>query len=101
MDARLMPGDRLVNVKYISSYFHPDEIAVVEYLNNLELRNERNNHCVPMVCKALHQTQQTSFLVTPLLRPYDDPQFGTVGEVVSFLDQLFKVCLNDPKLCKV
>lgn len=91
MDARLFPEDQLVNVKYIATYFHPEEVGVLEYLNHPALRNDLRNLCVPLVREPLRPSQETSYIVTPLLRRFDEPRFDTVGELVGFLTQVFRV----------
>ena len=91
MDATMAPNNRLVNLKYVSSYFHEDEVAVVEYLNGRDLRQDPDNHTVPLARETLRSTKDTSFLVMPLLRGYDDPRMDTIGELVECLDQTFKV----------
>lgn len=32
-----------------------------------------------------------TLMVMPYLRPFDDPEFGTIGEVVDFLKQTLEV----------
>lgn len=91
MDATMAPDDRLVNLKYVSSYFHEHEVAVVEYLNGRDLRQDPDNHTVPLLRDTLQSTEKASFLVMPLLRGYDDPRMDTIGELVECLDQTFKV----------
>ncbi|TCD70350.1 hypothetical protein EIP91_003702 [Steccherinum ochraceum] len=92
MDARLFPGDHLVNVKYIASYFHPDEVGVMQYLNSPELRSYPDNACVPLVRGPLRDPANSdiSYVVTPLLRDFDDPRFDTKGEALGCLMQVFK-----------
>ncbi len=41
-------------------------------------------------CQILH-LESKLLLVTPYLRPFDDPAFGAVGEVVDFIQQTLKV----------
>lgn len=86
----------MVTVKYVSSSMHPNEVDVVEYLNSHDLRNDRNNHCIPLILEPLRHSKDTSFLVSPLLRIYDDPRFNSIGELVEFVDQATKVrCSHD------
>ncbi|THH31343.1 hypothetical protein EUX98_g2857 [Antrodiella citrinella] len=89
IDAKLS-NDKMVTVKYVSSCMHPNEVSVVEYFNSPDLRKDRNNHCIPLVLEPLHHSKDTSFLVSPLLRTYDNPRFSTIGEFVEFIDQSFK-----------
>ena len=34
----------------------------------------------------------TSYIVMPLLRPFDNPEFSTIGEVIDFVTQILEVC---------
>ncbi|KAH8107784.1 hypothetical protein BXZ70DRAFT_912609 [Cristinia sonorae] len=90
LDATVLSSNQLVSVKCINSFFHQDEVSVVEYLNSSDLKNDDRNHCVPLVLDTLHPAKDKSFMVTPLLRSFDDPQFDTIGELVDFLRQAFE-----------
>lgn len=37
---------------------------------------------------------EVDYIVMPVLRPYDDPEFGAVGEVIEFVTQILEVCPN-------
>lgn len=66
-----------------------EEVAIARYLTSDHLLQDPWNHCVP----ALDSFQDpefpvVSFMVMPILRPFNDPEFGARGEVVDFVTQI-------------
>lgn len=50
------------------------------------------NHCVPILDVLEDPIDPTqSLLVMPYLRPFNDPDFGAIGEVVDFVEQTLEV----------
>lgn len=50
------------------------------------------NHCVQLLEVLPDPLQADSALmVMPYLRPFDDPEFGAIGEVVEFVKQILEV----------
>jgi len=53
------------------------------------------NHCVPVVEFIPDPSVfGACYLVMPLLRPFNDPEFAVIGEVVEFIQQVLDV--RDP-----
>jgi hypothetical protein len=71
---------------------HPYEIDTATSLCSRQLASDPLNHCVPIyeVLKVPEDDDKV-ILVMPLLRPWDEPEFKTVGEGVDFFRQLFEV----------
>jgi hypothetical protein len=82
----------LVVLKRIQPSIHPHEIEVGKFLASEPLRRQRENHCVEMldVLQVPGEDDET-ILVLPLLRPFDNPPFETIGEIIDFTLQVFEV----------
>jgi hypothetical protein len=50
---------------------------------------EPRNHCVPVLDTFIEE--DIVYIVMPLLRPFNDPPFLAVAEVIDFIDQLVEV----------
>jgi hypothetical protein len=50
---------------------------------------EPRNHCVPILDTFIDE--DIVYIVMPLLRPFNDPPFLAVAEVIDFIDQLVEV----------
>ena len=59
------------------------------------LPTERRNHCVSIYetidLPEADEQGRNSLVVMPFLVPWNEPEFGTVGEVVDFCAQVFEV----------
>ncbi|CCM01524.1 uncharacterized protein FIBRA_03580 [Fibroporia radiculosa] len=64
------------------------EIAIASFLSSSSLRKDPSNHCIP-VLDTLPDPLETnkSLLIMPYLRPFNDPEFRAIGEVVEFVQQ--------------
>jgi len=50
------------------------------------------NHCVPILDAFQDPViPDFSYIVMPLLRLFDNPEFGAMGEVIDFVTQLLEV----------
>ena len=50
------------------------------------------NHCVPILDAFLDPIiPEVSYIVMPLLRRFDSPEFGVIGEVIDFVTQVLEV----------
>lgn len=80
-----------VVLKRIQPSLHPHEIEIGRFLASEPLRQQRENHCVEMldVLQVPNETDE-AILVFPLLRPFDDPPFETIGEIIDFALQVFE-----------
>ncbi|KAI0077838.1 hypothetical protein K474DRAFT_1707019 [Panus rudis PR-1116 ss-1] len=64
------------------------EAQIGQYLSRLEVRDDPRNHCVPIL-DVLPDPLDLShqLIVMPYLRPFNDPEFMTIGEVADFARQ--------------
>lgn len=71
-----------------------EELEIGRYLisDGSQSQAGSRNHCVPIL-DAFHDLfmGDVNYIVMPLLRPFDDPEFGFVGEVVDFVTQVIEV----------
>jgi len=76
------------------------EAEIARSLSSQPLRRDPRNHCVPIldvftishVSTRTHKKYDWTILVMPLLRKFDDPPFETIGDCVSFGQQILEVC---------
>ncbi|KAL6300708.1 hypothetical protein BKA93DRAFT_865912 [Sparassis latifolia] len=63
-----------------------DEVRIASYLSRPEVSSHPLNHCVRVldIFPDLFD-QETAFLVMPYLRPFNNPDFGAIGEVTEFV----------------
>ena len=87
-----MQDERPVAIKYLKRSSHPHEVDISRYLSSIELVDDPRNHCCPLI-DVLEDPEDANvqLLVMPLLRPYHDPRFTTVGEALEFFRQMFEV----------
>lgn len=82
----------MVALKKINQTEHPYEVEIGLYFSSKTLASLPANHCVPIYdVLELDGDGDVTLLVMPLLRPYANPCFDTVGEVVDCFRQLFEV----------
>jgi hypothetical protein len=90
LDAARVEDNKSVVIKRVK--VGSDEVAICRMLSSPELRNDPHNHAVPILDYFTKDDESKhGFLVMPLLRKFDDPPFGTVGEVVDFVRQMLQV----------
>jgi hypothetical protein len=79
-------------LKKIDTTHHPEEARISLFFSSPELQSDPRNHCVPTY-DVLHvpESSNTSILVMPRLRKYDDPPFINVGEAVDYFGQIIEV----------
>lgn len=71
---------------------YPDnEREILEFLRSPHLRSDPKNHTVPLLDVFKLPVSGDTVLVMPLLRPFHNPRFQTVGEAVEFFRQIFEV----------
>ena len=88
MDAKRLQDNALVAIKSIEKY--SEEIHIAQFLTSI---HEMQNHCVPVLDIIADPIDpQWSLVVMPFLRAFNDPELGTVGEVIDFVDQTLEVC---------
>lgn len=92
IDATRTSDGRTVTLKRIKRETHPYEADIALYFSVQTLASNPANHCVPVYeVFTLDGEDDTIIMVMPLLRPYDDPSFDTIGEAVECFRQLFEV----------
>ncbi|KII93045.1 hypothetical protein PLICRDRAFT_377913 [Plicaturopsis crispa FD-325 SS-3] len=65
-----------------------DEAEIAKFLSSPALRSNLYNHCVPILDTFPDPVKPgRSYLVMPLLRQFNDPEFTSVGEAVDFVRQ--------------
>ena len=58
------------------------------------LQNPKN-HCAPILDAFQDPLiSDVSYIVMPLLRPFDSPEFGAIGEVIDFVTQVLGVRIS-------
>lgn len=90
VDATRVADGSQVTIKTVSR--HNDEVTIARRLSSKELLRDPSNHCVP-VLDVFDDPFDTSkaLMVMPYLRPFDDPEFRTIGEVMDFISQTLEV----------
>ncbi|EIW54116.1 uncharacterized protein TRAVEDRAFT_74378 [Trametes versicolor FP-101664 SS1] len=83
IDARRKSDGKLVSVKMFPNNSQESHIALL-----LSSINDSQNRCIPVyeVLRDPYQPQ-TSLMVMPYLRPCNDPDFVTVGDIIEFVGQ--------------
>ena len=82
----------MVILKRIKRGVNPYEADIALYFSSQPFESQAANHCVPVYeVFTLNGEGDTMIMVMPLLRPYNDPDFDTIGEAVECFRQLFEV----------
>jgi len=91
LDATRISDGKMVAIKAVCKSVHPLEVEITQFFSSEPVSSDLRNHCTPLY-DVLQDPYDgdTSLLVLPLLRQYDDPRFQTVGEAVEFFRQLFQ-----------
>ncbi|CDO69424.1 hypothetical protein BN946_scf184791.g19 [Trametes cinnabarina] len=86
MDAVRISDRSLVAIKVVKS--REQELQIAQFLSSLQ---HTSNHCVP-VLDVLEDPLDTSqsLVVMQYLRPWNDPEFVMVGDVVDFVKQMLE-----------
>jgi hypothetical protein len=89
MDATTRDGV-VVCIKFIEK--KSSEVDIARYLSSDQLLRHPKNHTVPILDSFQDPIMpEVNHIVMPLLRPFDDPEFVFIGEVVDFVDQILEV----------
>lgn len=86
MDATRRRDGSLVAIKVTRN--DTEEIAIASFLSSSKLLADLRNHTAPLL-EVMHDASDSkaSFMVMPYLRPFNNPEFGAVGEAVEFVRQ--------------
>lgn len=89
IDATRRSDNFLVAIKFTRN--DTRELGIAQYLT--EQRSPRN-HCIPVFDVIPDPSEpQMALIVMPYLRPFNDPEFGTIDEVMDFIRQSLEVRL--------
>ena len=93
MDATRTEDNRIVVIKRIKT--RTQESKICQMLSTPERINDPHNHAVPLLDYFVDDANaEDAFIVMPLLRRFDDPEFTSVDEVIDFARQVFEVGLS-------
>ncbi|KAI0669460.1 kinase-like domain-containing protein [Trametes maxima] len=82
---RISDGTRIA-IKSVSN--ETDEVRISQLVSSI---GGGDNHCVSIIEVILDPLDRTrSLLVMPYLRPYNNPELQSVGDVVSFVSQMLQ-----------
>lgn len=91
-DAKRVSDGADVVLKIIRLNVHPHEVDIGQFLSSVP---DPKNKCVPIYeVLVVPDADNTVLIVMPLLRPWNNPPFQTIGETVDFFGQLFEVVLE-------
>ncbi|TFY71477.1 hypothetical protein EVG20_g1544 [Dentipellis fragilis] len=94
MDAMRASDGTYVTLKkldFVHSRSSTEEVDINNYLSSHDLLSDPRNHCARAIqILQMPDEQNVYILVMPLLRPFDDPGFTTIGEAVAFFTQIFE-----------
>lgn len=69
-----------------------DEIEIAKFLSSPALSHNDSNHCVTVIDSFQDPMKLDEYyMVMPMLRTFDEPEFGAIGEVVDFVGQILEV----------
>jgi hypothetical protein len=103
LDAKRQAGGAIVCIKRIKPKRYasdlPDlkversnETTIARYLSSEQMSRYPTNHCVPILDYFEDPVDSdVEYIVMPVLRPFNNPEFRFIGEVVDFVTQLLEV----------
>ncbi|KAH7875633.1 uncharacterized protein C8R40DRAFT_1146570 [Lentinula edodes] len=90
MDAVRISDNKPVMLKAVSRIIHPQEVKIGMYFSDKSIASDPRNHCIPIYDVFPVADSEMDLIVMPVLRPFENPQFDTVGEVIAFIQQLLE-----------
>ena len=90
MDATRLRDGKRVMLKKVIPEEGPYELQISRMFS--EVATNPRNHCVPLLDVITLPNSSQRLMVTPFLRPFDNPRFQTFGEFVAFFTQVCEVC---------
>jgi hypothetical protein len=91
MDATRLRDSKRVMLKKVLPEEGPYELQISRMFSS-EVATDPRNHCVPLLEVITLPNSGQQLMVTPFLRPFDNPHFQTFGEFVAFFTQVCEVC---------
>ncbi|KAI0351971.1 kinase-like protein [Trametes cingulata] len=87
IDATRRSDGQVVAIKSVKK--RGQEVEISLFLSSLQQR--RDNHCVPVVDVLDDPLNPSrSLMIMQYLRPYDDPEFLMIGDVIDFVTQMLE-----------
>ena len=95
MDATRIRDNRQVMFKKVLPAEGPHELNINQLFSSPELARAPHNHCAPLLdVIELQRLGTQKLMVSPFLRPFNQPQMQTFGEFVAFFSQICEVWLG-------
>ena len=92
LDAVCISDNSLVALKLVDGECNTHEVEISQYLSSEPLCSNPRNHLVPILdVFSVPDEPSLTIMVLPLLWACNDPSWQTVGEVLSFIRQIFEV----------
>lgn len=90
MDATRVSDGKVVAIKQVEP--SSPEIEIGEMLSTPESLQDPMNHCVPVLDHFSNPEEpNVAYVVMPLLRKFDDPEFYGISEILDFMAQMLEV----------
>ncbi|TEB23480.1 other/AgaK1 protein kinase [Coprinellus micaceus] len=102
LDSQVLPNARVIDatrtkdqtpviLKLVESAQSPEEVDILGYFSQAPISSDPRNHICPLldILRRPEDEGQT-IVVLPVLRPYDNPDFDTIGEALDFLRQILE-----------
>ncbi|TEB23481.1 other/AgaK1 protein kinase [Coprinellus micaceus] len=91
IDAICLTDASYVVLKRIVHAESPEEVPILQYFLQEPQCSDPRNHCIELL-EVLHPPDEegVSIIVLPVLRPYDNPDFDTIGEGLDFIRQMLE-----------
>ncbi|KAF9226739.1 hypothetical protein BS17DRAFT_776054 [Gyrodon lividus] len=87
LDAKNREGQD-VFIKRVNALINPNEFEIAMHLGSPDSQKDELNHCVPVLDSFTDEQQPNyQYIVMPVLRPFNQPDFTSVKEVIDFVDQ--------------
>src|SRR6266852_2839270 len=92
MDAIRMRDNFQVMLKKVHPEEGPHELRINQLFSSPELAKMPDNHCAPLLdIIELQNPERQKLMVSPLLRPFNQPKIQTFEEFVDFFTQICQV----------
>lgn len=90
MDANRLEDGKTIAIKRVRRT--SNEIAIAKIFSSERNREQLKNHCVPILDHFYDRIDpKWDYLVMPLLRKFDSPEFYAASEVIEFVRQTLEV----------
>ena len=91
IDATRLSDGETVMLKRVSRTRDPDEKAITVFLSSEPAKSHPRNHSAFLYETFDVPETDITILVMPVFFRFDEPEFGTVGEVLECFRQIFEV----------